>query len=104
MSASPKFAYVWEYFVRGDKVDEFQSMYGPTGSWAKLFSRSTSYFRTAPYRDVTNPRRFVTTDFWASKEARDQFRIEVAAEFAILDEEGDKLTESEHFIGDFEIV
>jgi hypothetical protein len=104
MSALPKFVYVWEYFVRRDNVDEFESMYGPRGDWAQLFSRSADYFRTDLYRDVSNPRRFVTVDFWASKAARVGFREEVAAEFEILDTKGERLTETERFIGDFEVV
>jgi hypothetical protein len=104
MSALPKFAYIWEYFVRRDKVDEFESIYGPRGDWAQLFSRSADYFRTDLYRDVSNPHRFVTVDFWASKAARDGFRAEVSAEFEILDRKGEELTATEHFIGDFEVV
>jgi hypothetical protein len=104
MTVLPKFAYVWEYWVRGDKIDEFETMYGPRGDWAQLFSRSTDYFRTDLCRDVSNPRRFVTIDLWTSRAARDRFREKVTAEFEILDRKGEGLTETEHFIGDFEIV
>jgi hypothetical protein len=100
----PKFAYVWEYLVRSDKIDEFESMYGPTGDWALLFSRAAGYFRTDLLRDVSNPLRFVTIDFWTSKAERDRFRKEVASAFELLDRKGEALTEAERFVGDFDLV
>ena len=98
------FAYLWEYVVRDDQVDEFRLIYGPRGKWVELFSRSNGYVRTELHRDTNNPSRFLTIDYWASKEARDRFREQFASEFTALDETCEALTVEERFVGDFELV
>ena len=98
------FAYIWEYRVKEERIEEFRRIYGPHGGWAELFSRSSGFVRTDLYRDVNNPRRFVTTDFWVSREARDRFRREFASEFNELDRRCESLTKEERFLGDFEIL
>jgi quinol monooxygenase YgiN len=97
------FAYIWEYRVKDERIEEFRRIYGPHGDWVKLFSRSSGFVRTDLYRDINAPKRFVTTDFWISKEARDQFRREFASEFNALDRRCESLTTEERFLGDFEI-
>jgi len=96
------FAYIWEYFVKEGVEAEFERLYGPDGDWVQLFRKVDGYIATDLYRDIANPGRYVTTDFWRSKEARDRSRQEFAAEFAALDKRGDLLTEQENFLGDFD--
>jgi hypothetical protein len=98
------FAYIWEYVVKEDRVPEFQRIYGPEGEWADLFSKADGYVRTDLYRDLRNPKRFVTTDFWVSREARDRQRKTFASEFGDLDKCCEALTVDEKFLGDFELV
>jgi quinol monooxygenase YgiN len=97
------FAYLWEYVVRDDRVDEFRLIYGSRGKWAELFSQSYGYVRTELHRDINNPSRFLTIDYWASKEARDRFQEQFASEFTALDETCEALTVEERFVGDFEL-
>ncbi len=97
------FAYLWEYVVRDDQVDEFRLIYGPRGKWVELFSQSNGYVRTELHRDINNPSRFLTIDYWASKEARDRFQEQFASEFTALDETCEALTVEERFVGDFEL-
>ncbi|MCG8606793.1 antibiotic biosynthesis monooxygenase [bacterium] len=98
------FAYIWEYMVEDDQVAEFQRIYGPEGEWVDLFSKEDGYIRTDLYRDLENPQRFVTTDFWVSRAAKDQHRESFASEFAELDRHCEALTLEEKFLGDFELV
>ncbi len=97
------FAYVWEYVVRPEHVHEFYRTYGPHGAWVQLFSRAEGYVRTELFRDESRPNRFVTIDVWASREARDAFRLRFAAEYTALDARCEALTLSERFIGDFSV-
>lgn len=98
------FAYVWEYRVRDDRVDEFRRTYGPRGDWAQLFRRAEGYVHTELFRDVDHPARFITTDVWKSKRARDAFRERFREEFDALDERCETLTVEERHIGDFDVV
>lgn len=104
MEPQSEFAYMWEYLVRDDQIDAFRHMYGPRGAWVELFRRDGNYRRTELYQDHDNPRRFVTTDFWTSKLARDTFRQTFEKEFDELDSRCEALTEKERFLGDFHTV
>ena len=101
MEHQSEFAYMWEYLVREDGLDTFRRVYGPRGDWVELFRRDDTYCRPELYQDVANPRRFVTTDFWTSKAARDAFRQRFKKEFDELDRRCEALTETERFLGDF---
>jgi quinol monooxygenase YgiN len=98
-----KFAYIWEYVVKDDQLDQFCSVYGPQGAWAQLFSRASGYLSTELHRDLDEPNHFLTIDYWASREARDHFRDQFAAEFEALDQACEAFTIEERFIGDFEL-
>jgi heme-degrading monooxygenase HmoA len=97
------FVYVWQYEVPAESVVEFENAYGPDGVWGRFFSRDTGYLGTELLRDASNPRRFVTIDRWISKEDRDRFRREFAAEYDAIDDACSHLTSSEAHLGDFEV-
>jgi len=99
-----KFAYLWEYTVPTQHQEQFCLIYGPQGKWVQLFSQSQGYVRTELHRDAHNPNRFLTIDYWVSREARDQFREQFASQFTALDHACEALTVEERFIGDFEII
>jgi len=99
----PSFAYIWEYVVKNDYLERFRSMYGPQGEWVQLFSHAEGYVRTELLRDIDNPDRFFTIDYWVSREALDRFREQYAREFAALDEACKALTVEERFVGDFDL-
>jgi quinol monooxygenase YgiN len=104
MKPQVEFAYIWEYRVKKDEVDAFRRVYGPTGNWVELFRRDDAYLRTELFQDADDSRRFVTTDFWTSKTARDTFRQRFKNEFDELDRRCEILTEEERFLGDFHRV
>jgi quinol monooxygenase YgiN len=97
------FAYVWEYIVRDDYVNEFRRVYGPGGEWVELFAQADGYVRTELHRDIDNRNRFLTIDYWVSRERRAQFREEFSAEFDDLDKACEELTVTERFVGDFQL-
>jgi len=101
---SGTFAYVWQYVVRESHRSEFLAAYGPTGDWVRLFSKDPAYIETVLLHDADHSDRYVTVDYWESRQARDSFRERYAAEFAALDSRCEKFTVREEFIGDFVVA
>src|SRR5512145_809458 len=95
---------IWEYLVRQEHLDPFLAAYRPGGTWADLFSRSPEYVRTELCRDRHDPRRFVTIDYWKSGEAHELFRVNFAREYDELDHSCAAFTDSESFIGSFQVL
>ena len=100
MNAAP-FIYVWAYRVSPGRVDEFLRLYGPDGAWVRLFRLAPGYLDTDLYRDRNEPSRYVTIDRWESAEAFREFRLEFAADFDRLDQDGQRLTLEETPLGEF---
>lgn len=88
--------------MRSDKRRAFEKAYGPNGDWAKLFDRAEGYIRTELIRDPKTPGRYVTLDFWKSRQAYQQFKKQNLAAYKALDKKCNSLTESEKLIGEFE--
>lgn len=97
-----EFVYIWEYSVTPGSERDFEDMYGRQGDWARFFSRSPDYVGTRLLRDRQSPGRYLTVDRWTSRESQVAFVSEHRQEFDFLDIRGDRLTESEQRIGDFE--
>ena len=93
--------YIWEYIVRSVHVAEFEHAYRPDGTWVELFRRAKGYVRTELHRDLGNPLRYITIDYWTSFEAWEAFRSEFAAEFEQLDAVCEGYTVAEREIGRF---
>ena len=99
-----RFAYVWQYLVDPARRKDFLAAYGPDGAWVRLFARDSNYFGTVLLSDADNEERFVTIDYWSSRDARDAFRTVHAADFSSLDRQCEAYTVTEEFLGDFMIV
>jgi heme-degrading monooxygenase HmoA len=95
---------MWEFVVRPGKEAEFEKIYGPEGDWAQCFSKAGGYCGTELCRDLSEPGRFVTSDFWMSQEAYETFKAQHAAEYRALDQKCESLTEDEREIGKFKRV
>ncbi len=91
----------WEFIIRTECVVQFEATYGPQGDWARLFSKAKGYRETQLLRDITDPGRYVTLDYWQSREAHDQFRAAHATEYQALDERCERLTVKEQKLGEF---
>lgn len=98
------YMYMWQYHVSSDAVVEFQRAYGPDGEWVALFKRAKGYISTELNRHFTDPNRFITLDYWQSKNACDDFRKRFSKEFNELDRRCRKLSNSETYIGSFTVL
>ncbi len=98
------YCYVWSYVVRPECLPAFRTAYGPDGDWVRLFQRDPEYIRTNFLGDLENPARFMTIDFWTSREACLSFRDRFRSEFEALDKSCDRLTVQESHLGDFEVL
>jgi len=96
-----RFAYIWEYSIKPARRAEFLSAYCADGTWAELFSRDPGYIETILLADDRDENRYVTIDFWLTREDRDAFRLKHADAFARLDRLCEEFTERETFVGDF---
>ena len=96
-----EFVVVWEFLVRTRKRSEFERIYGPEGTWAKLFRSGKGYIRTELIRDVATPSRYLRLDFWMSRKAYTRFKTENRRKYHAIDEGCASLTEAEVLIGEF---
>lgn len=101
MPSGSQYVIVWEFRIRPGVEAEFVEKYGPEGAWARLFRKSDGYIRTELVRDVIVERRFLTLDYWKSKEDFAQFRDQHLAEYERLDRQFEGLTEQEIRLGAF---
>ena len=99
-----EYAYVWEYIVDADHVEQFLAAYGPEGEWVQLFRGREGYVRTELLRDRGNPLKFMTIDYWATAGSWQTFRREMAGEFEALDKKCEAYTVHEKQLGLFEPV
>lgn len=93
---------VWEFTVAAENAAYFEAVYGPRGDWAKLFAGSEGYLQTQLLRDSGNSQRYVTLDFWTSRQAQETFRRQHDAEYQALDARCERLTDKETKLGEFE--
>jgi heme-degrading monooxygenase HmoA len=95
---------IWEYKVKGDQLTQFQNAYGPNGDWARLFQKCPGFIKTELQRDIEDPNRFITIDYWQSYSAFSSIQNLIATEYKILDKLCEEYTLSENHIGIFEIT
>jgi len=99
--AVAQYVIVWEFRVTADKEAEFIEKYDPEGTWARFFRNGEGYIRTELVRDLADPRRFLTLDYWQSQSEFKRFREQNRAEYERLDKELENLTETETRLGSF---
>jgi heme-degrading monooxygenase HmoA len=97
-----RYLIIWEFRVLPGMEGRFESVYGPQGEWARFFARDKGFVRTELNYDLKDLRRYVTLDFWVSREAYDDFRRKHAVEYGALDQNFEEMTEKESEIGRFE--
>lgn len=99
--AGDGFTTLWEFSVQPARQTEFESHYGPDGTWARLFRRANGYLGSELLRDAGNPHRYLTIDRWESAAAWQAFRREFGAEYERLDREFEGLTTREAPLGQY---
>jgi len=92
----------WEFRPWPGAERRFEEAYGPEGVWARLFRIGQGFVATELSRDGKDAKRYLTLDFWESKQAYETFRAQQSSEYGKIDAECENLTESEREIGQFE--
>jgi heme-degrading monooxygenase HmoA len=92
---------IWQFEIKAKARPQFESIYGPEGAWAQLFRHSPEYRGTRLLRDITRPDRYLTLDYWTSREALQQFKRDYDKQYAVLDRQCEALTQNESMVGEF---
>lgn len=95
---------VWEFRVKAERVEDFESLYREDGAWAELFRESPGFISTTLMRDLRNPMRFLVADRWTSEELFEDFKRTHGARYDALDERCRRLTEQEVEVGRFDFL
>jgi heme-degrading monooxygenase HmoA len=95
------FVVLWEFEVKPGCEERFETVYGPSGDWARLFGRDPSYRETLLLRDPFRTRTYLTLDFWDSREAYEAFREANLSAYTTLDRACEALTSAERKIGSY---
>ncbi len=96
------FLALWEFDVKQGSEERFESVYGPSGEWARMFRRDPAYQRTLLLRDPFRDRTYVTCDFWESQVAYEAFQRKNSDDYLALDKLSEEFTLAERKIGEFE--
>lgn len=95
------FARIWAYSVESRSRPRFEGVYGPDGEWAALFRRGDGYLGTELLSDESDVHRYLTIDYWVSKEAWIAFRDRFSEAYQDMDRRCDTLIAGETHVGDF---
>jgi len=95
---------VREFVVKEEARGQFELAYGPGGAWSKLFARYPGFRSTTLLRDVKDPRRYLTVEFWETEAQREQALAERKAEYSNLDAAFAGWTESRTEVGVFRML
>ena len=90
---------VWRFTT--DDPATFERTYGPDGTWARLFGRSSDYIRTDLLKGAD---AYLTLDWWTSLAAYNSFREQFAEDYKLLDEACEAVTTFEEKLGEFLLV
>lgn len=94
---------VYEFVVKEEARGQFELAYGPGGAWSKLFVRYPGFRGTSVLRDIKNPRRYLTIDFWETGAQWEQALAQRKAEYSNLDAAFGEWTESKTEVGIFSV-
>ena len=102
-SSSPArlFIVAWAFEVKPQHQRDFEHAYGPNGGWVRLFRSSDGYIKTELHRDPERSSRYITLDFWRTREQYEAFREQSKSAYQDIDARCERLTENEEVIGDF---
>ena len=95
---------VWQFRPKRGAERQFEAAYGPHGVWAKFFMRGEGFIATELNHDLRDPGRYLTLDFWVSKEAYESFYLTHSVQYKEIDAQCEDLTEQETELGRFQRV
>jgi heme-degrading monooxygenase HmoA len=90
--------------VRHERVDEFERIYGESGSWVELFQNGDGYLGTELLRNSSHLPHYITIDRWASATHYEAFLSQWKKEYEMLDTQCEGLTEQEKLVGNGETI
>jgi len=93
---------IWRYEVLEEARAAFETAYGPTGAWARLFARADGFRGTELFKAEDGS--YLTLDVWRSKADFDAFLAEHRADYEALDRSTHGWTSCEHRLGEYEIM
>jgi len=95
---------VWEYAVKADRVEDFETFYRPDGAWAELFREAPGFVSITLMKDTRAPRRYLIADRWTSETVYEDFKRGHVDDYRALSERGRRLIENEIEVGRFDFV
>jgi hypothetical protein len=96
------FLVLWEYEVKSGCQESFQSAYGPSGDWARLFATDENFVETRLLQDSSATNKFLTLDVWQSRSAYESFKSRNHGAYSAIDKNCERLTNHERHLGNFE--
>lgn len=95
------FIVAWAFVVKPEHRRDFECAYGQNGEWVRLFRSGGGYIKTELHRDPENPARYLTLDFWRSREQYEMFRESAKSAYKEIDARCERLTADEQLLGGF---
>ena len=95
---------IWQFRPRAGMESKFEETYASDGKWAEFFRRGKGYCGTELAQDINDPGRYLTFDFWTSRQAYEQFRESNLSEYKRSDELCEEMTQTELELGRFERI
>ncbi len=93
-------AILWQYRVKPEHRQEFETTYDPEGEWAQLFRREEGYIGTELLRGADGG--YLTIDRWRSSGDFARFKEKHAGNYSALDARTEAWTEEETRLGTWE--
>lgn len=93
---------IWEFRIRPNQRMRFEKTYGAKGAWTEFFRGGKG--RTELLRDLLDPQRYCTLDFWNSSRGYESFRRRNFEEYKRIDQKCEAPTISEKLIGCFRLA
>lgn len=95
------FLRLWQFHATPGREAEFEVVYGPDGSWARLFRLGSGYLGTELLKAAAASGEYVTVDRWKSEDAWVTFRRLYAETYEALDRACEPLCSLDARIGEF---
>ena len=98
------FVVAWAFNPKAEHRRDFERAYGQNGDWVRLFRTGDGYLKTELHRDPEEPGRYITLDFWHSRQQYEVFREQARSAYQEIDARCERFTEDEQLLGDFSDV
>ena len=93
---------IWRFEPAPGREQEFAAAYASDGPWARLFGEADGFIGTALLAPDEPGGPWLTLDRWRSRAAFERFQADHGEAYRALDEELERVTADERFIGAFE--